>query len=141
MSDGQRPLRELSVQDAERRLQYLCSSTRAFLQERNRLGHEVAVSTGSGESAFDRAMPHFPRDKAILKQLHTLAGALDTWSQEPDAQEAYAPWLRTLHELVQLLQEPSRELNDAQSYAMVTELYKQCVAGRNAVALTADTLR
>lgn len=58
------------------RFDYLCSTTRTQLEERSRLAHEHAPSAA--------------RDRAITRNLYTLADALGAWRSEHGA--ALEPW-------------------------------------------------
>ena len=118
-------LAEQSAEEAEPRLQYLASSTRSCLQERNRLAHELAASTEADESAFHRTLPPFGRDKMILKQLHTLADVLDAWDSKNPHGDALQKWSDTVREMLELLQEPNQEINDPRGCAMLRELYER----------------
>lgn len=132
-SEARKGLAAFSARDAAPRFQSLCASTFSALQERIRLGHEVAMSTEGSEHAFLRTFPYFARDKTITKNLHTLMDALDTWnathangdliqSDDIPTLEQLSDWTATVHRLVHLLGETNNELNDPRGSKMLSEL-------------------
>lgn len=132
-SEARKGLAALSARDAAPRFQSLCASTFSALQERIRLGHEVAMSTEGSEHAFLRTFPYFARDKTIAKNLHTLMDALDAWnathangdllqSDDVPTLEQITDWTATVHRLVHLLGETNNELNDPRGTEMLNEL-------------------
>ncbi|WFC93781.1 hypothetical protein MBRA1_000404 [Malassezia brasiliensis] len=138
-SETRKGLAALNARDAAPRFQSLCASTFAALQERIRLGHEVAISTEGSEHAFLRTFPYFARDKTIAKNLHTLMDALDTWkatyangdllqSDDVPSIEQLSDWTATVHRLVHLLSETNNELNDPRGSEMLAELRNAYVA-------------
>lgn len=132
-SDARAGLAGYSARDAAPRFQSLCASTFSILQERIRLGHEIASSTEASEHAFLRTFPYFARDKTVVKHLHTLMDALDTWnvayanddlmkSDELPSLDQLSEWTATVHRLVALLGQTNNELNDPRGTEMLHEL-------------------
>lgn len=132
-NDTRKGLAAYSARDAAPRFQSLCASTFSSLQERIRLGQEVAASTEASEHAFLRTFPYFARDKTIAKNLHTLMDALDTWnamhangdlmqSEDIPSLEQLGDWAATVHRLTALLGQTNNELNDPRGSEILQEL-------------------
>ncbi|WFD31391.1 hypothetical protein MSPP1_002426 [Malassezia sp. CBS 17886] len=119
-----------SVGEAAQRFDVLRATTQAILQERMRLGHEIAMSSDAAEPAFGRAFPYFARDRVIVKHMHTMMSELEKEQKEHaqngagedaawDAMDARAASVRGLADL---LAQTNQELNDPRGLAMLREL-------------------
>ena len=135
--DASAPLAAYGARDGGVRIQALCRSTFAQLQERNRLAHEFASSADESEHAFLRTFPYFARDGTILKYMHALMEALETWHAAPAEESADLPtseqldaWTASVARLMEQLAQTNQVLNDPRGCEMLQELRRACVIVR-----------
>lgn len=120
---------DLEIPEATKRFHSLWNSTFGMIQERNRLAHELETSADTQDHAFLRTFPYFARNKSIMKHMHTLMQALDTWKKRSSASDSRVPtmeqldaWSATVAQLLELLSETGQTMNDPHGTEMIQEL-------------------
>jgi hypothetical protein len=101
---------DMEMPEATKRFQSLWNSAFGMIQERNRLAHELETSADTLDHTFLRTFPYFSRNKSIMKHMHTLMYALDTWKKRVSASDPHVPtkeqldaWTATVAQLLELL--------------------------------------
>lgn len=123
-------LADMALDEATKRFQAIWSSTFSMLQERNRLAHELEASAEASEHTFLRTFPYFGRDRTILKHMHMLLQALDTWKRRMSKEDAAGvpsvdqveSWTDTVSQLMELLAHTGHMMNDPSGAEILHEL-------------------
>lgn len=120
---------DMEMPEATKRFQSLWNSAFGMIQERNRLAHELETSADTLDHTFLRTFPYFSRNKSIMKHMHTLMYALDTWKKRVSASDPHVPtkeqldaWTATVAQLLELLSHTGQAMNDPYGSEMIQEL-------------------